>query len=673
MSKKIELKEWFEEQIVTLDQEWLVTAFVPPREKLKSKSARRKIYSSADSKFTDTTLGGNLGINNKPQYTRYCDPRRVGVGEDTVEDRVGYIGTNIGMGSYYSMAHDDNNQILSMEFGVPKFQSIFSLFTRAISYPESVMVNEGRYPLLYHVGDAIGTASRFRALPIFSIALVLAKLGTDILAGAADTRYFTMKPTMHMYWTTVNTLVNNLAVSRGISRVAIKSGIKDRIGNEITVTDNDLEALHELNPNIVTKDGYIDAFAISAKTAMRVAKRIDTQRDNIGSVKDADEYEFSKVPRAGKVTIMDLFNQNSSGSAFKEHEKKPEETGVAESGNAAIDKKEIDADDPNGRKLRIDTDDGKEDGDTESYFQSVWNYFNASASTGGNYARFNVDYIGSTTMSVSNSLKDPGIKAAFNGISGTVRDAKFSTAGGAVLGQTVDSIVSGAKDILAGLSNGLSAGLSNVLIGLLGGGYLDVPQMWDDSTVQLNQQTFEMTVIAPYAHPISLFMNLDFVLAMLLAGTLPRSTGETSYGSPFLCSAYLRGIIDTDLAMITSLDIEAGVTNTPRNMSGAPMSLKIRFTVTDLSTISVSPTPTSFGPGFEMSLDDTKPLNRYFNALTGRDFYQSKFIKPSIMNRLANLERDVESYLSPARLGLFLSDSFLGDIRGAFGKDIVLG
>ena len=211
-----------------------------------------------------------------------------------------------------------------------------------------------------------------------------------------------------------------------------------------------------------------------------------------------------------------------------------------------------------------------------------------------------------------------------------------------------------------------------ILIGLLGGGMLDMPKMWDDSEVTLSSHSYKISVSSPYNNPISLMMKLDFIVAMLLAGTSSRSTGSTSYGSPYICSAYLKGVQNTDLAMITELSITSGNGNTGHGRNGVPLGCDITFKVTELANIASSGTPVGLFGGFDLSLDETKPLNRYLSTFAGRDFNTSKFLKPSVIKKLAHLERDIESTFSPSRLGMWLSESTIGSIASSFKHDLSL-
>ena len=59
-----------------LDSEWAKRAFLVPDTLLESTTdVKNRYYSSAASKFTDSRLGGNIGINSRYQFNRYSDIR----------------------------------------------------------------------------------------------------------------------------------------------------------------------------------------------------------------------------------------------------------------------------------------------------------------------------------------------------------------------------------------------------------------------------------------------------------------------------------------------------------------------------------------------------------------------------------------------------------------------
>jgi len=62
-----------------LDSDWIKRSFLIDNISLTDNSdIQNRYWSSASIKFTDTRLGCNIGINSRPQFTRYCDIRERG-------------------------------------------------------------------------------------------------------------------------------------------------------------------------------------------------------------------------------------------------------------------------------------------------------------------------------------------------------------------------------------------------------------------------------------------------------------------------------------------------------------------------------------------------------------------------------------------------------------------
>ena len=122
-------KDEFDE-VDIIDSDWVKCVFLVSDDKLEEIDQKNKFWTSAHMKFTDTTLGGNLAINARPQFTRYCDIKGGSRITDSTEVSVSETSGGYGMGRYYSEAIDDNVQNLYLEFGVPKFNSLFTLQTK---------------------------------------------------------------------------------------------------------------------------------------------------------------------------------------------------------------------------------------------------------------------------------------------------------------------------------------------------------------------------------------------------------------------------------------------------------------------------------------------------------------------------------------------------------------
>ena len=180
-----------------LDRDWSKKAFMLSDFHLESVDATNRYWSSASTKFTGSTLGSNIGINPRPQFTPYADipqkGRLAGRLDPSIENHIG----NHGMGRYYSEAIDDPAQVIYLRFGVPQFNSLTNFLTKAFD-PEMVTVaRTGRASSFYNLGKLAGTAAAVIAFPGISITILVAKT-IDALFARITSKFYTMKPTIQL-------------------------------------------------------------------------------------------------------------------------------------------------------------------------------------------------------------------------------------------------------------------------------------------------------------------------------------------------------------------------------------------------------------------------------------------------------------------------------------------
>ena len=192
---------------------------------------------------------------------------------------------------------------------------------------------------------------------------------------------------------------------------------------------------------------------------------------------------------------------------------------------------------------------------------------------------------------------------------------------------------------------------------LLGDANLDLPLRWMDSHVTLPTHTFKMKLISPYGNAMSQLINIYIPLASIMAGALPLATGMSSYTSPFLCNMFVRGYQRITMGMITSLEITKGTSNLPFNKTWKPMAIDVTFTVTDFSKILALPVGQDLTSMANIIYDDNDPLNRYIQALCGRDLYTTTFTLPKFKLRLTRIIDSISVYSKPAYKGMVLGDT----------------
>ena len=714
------------DDITVIDSEWVKSRCMVPGSELDPQDKVNRHFTTTYWKYTNSALGGNIGMNPKPQYTRYADirssSRAMKWNETTVE-----TGKDLGMGRYYSEAIDDHAQLVHFEFGVPKFNSLLHFFTNAIDYRESVIANEGRSAIWYGVGKFAGAAGMLVAFPWTTLTIWLAQTVKDAISIFSPMihRYYYLKPTMHTYWSAVNILVTNMATEIGILAPGdlLSGETAQRIGVPIQLNKEDMQGMAELFPGLIHPDSnYIDVLRIAARSQIMATKMLSTEQEEYiatkGEGNEPANYIGYVLDRYSKV--QDDMNSGVTGaiasstvsltnymSKLKEaasswFEPKDIKSGVE---NAAKVKEEKEAGGGSDNTVASVTNEmAKKPGSDEltgehrygyrddlgfmegigmlfadedeanaskDYMSEFGNVLLAGAREGARFASFYVDYTGSVSDSFSSSTGPISSETGAKSIAQAGRNMNFMLGGGNIL-PGMHEVVGAAKDVVAGALDSMTFGLSNVLQTLFGGAYIDMPNKWEDSEVSLANVSYSMTLISPYNNPVSQMINIYIPLAMIMAGALPVGTGASSYTSPFLCSCFDRGVQNIRLGMITSLSIERGTSNLAWSRTRRPLAIKVSFTVTNLSNMLTVPMTHSLFDAFKVSLMDDSPMGEYISCLCGRSMLVSKYFtlqyKLKWSRFLMFKDQSVSSDYWALRAGDWLDTALFGSLSSANAK-----
>ena len=143
----------------------------------------------------------------------------------------------------------------------------------------------------------------------------------------------------------------------------------------------------------------------------------------------------------------------------------------------------------------------------ENYLESYIKAVDSSLRDGALYAIFAVDYVGPVSESFSNSTNQIGIGQGINQIGGASRDMRFNMAGGNIAG-----MLKGATDLMGdfvkGVLNSISFGLDSVVQTLTGGGFIDLPDKWDNSDTSFPDITYKMELRSSSGDVISQLQNI---------------------------------------------------------------------------------------------------------------------------------------------------------------------
>jgi hypothetical protein len=574
-----------------------------------------RFFTSAALKFSDTTPGGSFAINPPPQFTRYAD-LKVG----------GRFSGSKGMGRYYSEAIDDNAQLIHLRFGVPQYNSLTQFFTGFYNTGAGQLARTGRSTsMFYSIGNAAGLVVSVLAWPIMAIHL----LGVA-LRYAFDwnpSKFYYLKPTMPLYWNAVQSMVNHLAVNRGIIPRIMTKEADQLYGTE---TNNSFanSRLNELMPEIFRKDGGIDVYAMSRR-AQRLWSKQQSLIEHLLS--DSENDPASAIHQVMKTTLTDT---RPDYKAYLDRwllktisQAKEAKDGKVEATNEGVQYEKAEG----GIVKRV-----------KAVIQEALDMAAAELNDGSQFITLRVNYTGAQNESFSNSTGESEISQKINSMSSSARSTRFNFADGnvsdGIVGKIIGKVGLAVGDFMTGMADSLEI---SGLAALGGAAFVDIPQHWQQSVANLPHSTYTIDLVSPYGNPISQLLNLDIPLCMLLAGALPLSTGKQSYTSPFLCQLFDQGRSQTRLGIIDSLNITRGTGNVGFSPEGRALAIQVSFSVKDLSSIMHMPISEglSLNP-IEGVFDEDNAYTDYLAVLAGMNLndqvYQGRKLKLNLARKLSN-------------------------------------
>lgn len=540
---------------------WLRHAFLIPTDssaKSYGHGTKRRHATSAAFKFTNTSLGGNYAINNPPQFTRFCDIRHPGRGRTKENARYG-------MGRYYSEAIDDTKDEIHVTVGVPRFSSWTSFFANFYDRHAALLANTGRTTdVWFELGNIGGHLVTLPFQPII-IGVTGVNRVMNFLNKSQPSKWYYFKPTMHAYWSAVNTIANEFAIGLGLIPRVFGEGQKEMEDPGNRVTDADRARFNMMFPDLFRKDGSIDIMALSLRT----------QRMSNAS-KDA----FNKLN--AQATSLDQLR----AEVEKYAQKAPEDP------NPGVDARKYFLDYIKNEKPGKDLT-ANESFSSWSELNDVYSFIRAAQNDGSQFVTFRVNHTGTVSESFSNQTEQVGVASQLNTKIKEGRSASFDYMGGNIT-DVVGQVFTGLKSVAAGVLNSVNAGGVAVLTGAA---FVDVPEMWAGSSASLPTAEYTIPLPCAYGNVMSRFINMYVPLAMILPLGLPLSAGRSAYTSPFICQVFQKGRVQKQLAIVDTITITRGTGNvgwdTEKNMLGCEVSISFK----DLSSVMHIPIKGGFADG----------------------------------------------------------------------------
>lgn len=613
---------------------------------------RNRYWSSADAKYTDSRLGGNIGINTKPQWTRYSDIRRKGRRPDIKDVSPYNVVGPFGAGRAWGESIDDNEQRIYIRAGVPQYNSLFSFVRNAFDPGMQSIAKSGKAsPTAYNIGNTLGTISAVVAFPAVA-ATVFAGKAFLWLFSRPISKFYTLKPTMGPYWSTVNSLANNIAVSLGLFPKILDDTDPQkgqRLGQPYVFDTEYLKSMAEMMPDgLINENGYFDIYAIAGR-AQRIANKAfmsDYEKLNRGTASDFTGYLYKQL--SGDGTHTTDVSDADGNHTFMSYIARAAKFGyyASQTNDSGVER------DP---RAKVYDQDNKESADPASIMadqntakETIGNFFDAEASDGSQFAVFCVDHTGSVGESWSTSVGESDVSSKLNGMASQVRQMSFSFADGNIIGNAVTSAMGAMTDFATGALSGFTFGLSDAVAGLIKGGYIDIPKVWQSSSFNLPTINYKMRLMSPYGNPISQMMDIYIPLSMILSLIMPRSVGKASYYSPYLVQVFDRGRQQIKLGMMQSLTVERGVSDLGFNAKGRPLAVDVSFSFVDMSSIMHMPISTGSIFEADSALDEDNILADYIAVLAGQDMYSQLYAIPKAKMRAAKWMMSTQKLYSPA-------------------------
>lgn len=585
------------------DSTWVRNAFMLRGKDISSDDVaiqQNRSFTTAMLKFSDSTPGGNFAINMPPQFNARCDLR--------YRPLTNVNPSGATLGRIYSEMIDDNSQLVHFRMGVPKFNSMFSFFTGFYSQSASYVARTGRAPdVFYRLGSVLGAVTMIVNWPLLMVSAVGSAF--DFFTERQSSQYYYFKPAMPPFWSTAQTICNQICVNAGIVPRVFQTYPAEneltRYTRKFVFDDRMLGILRTLGNGLFTDRGNLNLYEIATKAERKAhnfmllkKQQMDATNGNITkAIRNAlaNVNNVQKIP-GGLDGLLEKWNASPGGRVKPASSTTPSTTTTTASstsgGTPATNPTENSDNAADAIKLVDDGSGGQKPDPKDSFFD----YLRSEARDGSAFVTFRVNATGPVSESFTNSTKEAEIKGTINATSADMRSKRFTFMDGNIAsGGIIGSVVDGVKNAVTGVVGGAldAVGMSGVLA-LAGNAFVDIPEMWADSQANLPRSSYTIEMNCAYNNPISRAVNQYIPLSLLLAMSLPRAAGKQSYTTPPLVQYFDRGRAQSRMAIVDSLQIERGYASTGWDQEGRATSIRATLSLKELS--SVCYVPVSEGP-----------------------------------------------------------------------------
>ncbi|QVW28764.1 hypothetical protein pEaSNUABM8_00267 [Erwinia phage pEa_SNUABM_8] len=637
-----------------------------------------RTYSNAVLSFSDTTVGGNIAINAPPQFTFFADPPITGaiaVPEDA-PNREGAFDMfqsfssqgSYRQGAYYWESIEQNAFYLHCRFGKPRYLGVAAFFANMYDSKLAYLARTGDYPGVVRELAGWTAAAAIWAVvgtTAFALILITPRIMKMVLNKEAS-RYYYVKPAMHLYLRAVQNIVNTQLLYRRLVPTGILGMFN--LPKDINDPENKYNAskkdIYGMLPDIWKSNGEFDVYrminrynVLANYQAARIAeiqadsaneaemnakiqqyykqmlysdvhmKRVGQMEVSLSRLEDmaktADAYKAKVDPDTMEAAAVDqmtgaLVAADQAGGTEKNftseaelQERQVKAQMASDAANNGDENGETTARDVG--KIQNWMNEGQKEsfstmfGDFSKLAEGVGEQAKSELENGSQWVTWKINGRDTTSRSFSNNTKEPEISGTVNAMTQKARSLEVNLSGGVTGFDAVDGLITGLKSAFTGALDFLH--LSGI-VSLYNSSVIDFPEVWDSSDTSGDDITFTIPLRCWSGGDLDVFQDLILPLSFWLAAVCPLATGKQSFTHPFYLEAYSRGRYSMRNAMVTNVGFNFGVGGMGWRVDGVPLSCDISVTIRDMSRVMYMPIVTD-----QSVFDDDNKFSEFMAVL----------------------------------------------------------
>lgn len=639
---------------------WLMQTFSISRSYNAALRKTARTYDASEFKFYDTTPGGYRAINPAPQFTRYADIKRRNRNTNSR-----------GLGRYYSEAIDDSAQIIHIRAGTAEPNSLTGFLARAYEPSAAKLARTGEgSSFLASATELVGNVLLLPFVPFIQGWASLKQL----LSEAPNNKFYYSKPAMALYYNAVNMMLIKIAVDMGIigggrptadkpepvstqGAVPEKETYNSAFKVEPMVSEDDRRALHAMFPDIFDVEYGFDIRAISTRYQRLANKNHEIEKKIMDEAKTIEGFRRSLTEHyQGELT--DSGDKSYLGPHLQAYLGTTMATGTKSEQVVSADIASLEGKDEEIKskieEAYVSTQDNRSD--YGEWWKASYEFLKAEFNEGSQWVSIRVEHTGTVSASFNNQSEESGLATSINSASAKAQSTKLNFANGNigddVFSDFAETIFGAVTDVVGQAGSAIGVGAVGAM---LGGGRLDIPKYWSDSSATLPGGSYSVKLRAISGNKIAIFKDIFIPQAMITCLALPKAAGPSAYTSPFTLEIFDPGRWQSSLALMESLNIERGTGNLGWSKAGYPLGVDIDFEIVDLSTI----VPMAI-TGQSFSFNDRSSYSDYLAALANKNPLDQLTVSGRFNSKKKQLTAQAYSTFNAANLASTVADSWAG-------------